>query len=173
MILCLKQSGLPIHWKLRIYNAVSVPMIVYGMESAAPASQDLHRIEAFRAQSLRKMHRTPSTYYTKIIAPDVPTITNQQLREQTSQPPLTHYIHRAQLKLFGHISRASEQCLERNYCFTNAFVYRDGIAGEGLRRGRPKAHWAEQCAAQACRWVRELPNPPFSRLDTPDFLLHL
>ena len=67
-----------------------------------------------------------------------PTTTNQQLREQTSQPPLTHYIYRAQLKLFGHILRASEQCLERSCCLSKAFVYRRGIAGEDLRRGRPQ-----------------------------------
>ena len=85
------------------------------MESAALTNQDLHRIEAFHSQSLRKMPRIPSTYYTKNIAPDVPTTTNQQLRQQTSQPPLAHYIHRAQLKLFGQILRATEQ---RNCCFT-------------------------------------------------------
>ena len=138
--------------------------IVYGMESAALTSRDLHRIEAFHAQSINKMHRIPSTYYTKAI-------TNQQLRQQTSQPTLTHYVQRAQLKLFGNILRASEQCLERNCCLTKAFVYRGGVAGEGLRRGRPRLHWVEQCAAQACRWVQELPNPLFP--GTPIFLLHL
>ena len=42
-------------------------------------------------------------------------------------------------------------------------VYRDGTVEEGLRRGRPRANWVEQCAAQACRWVQELPSLPFSR----------
>ena len=28
-----RHAALPIHWKLRIYNAVLLPMIVYGMES--------------------------------------------------------------------------------------------------------------------------------------------
>ena len=155
-----RHTGLPLHWKLRIYNAAFVPMTVYGMESAALTSQDLHRIEPFRAQSLRKMHRIPSTDYTKVLAPDIPTISNQQLREQTSQPPLTHHIQRARLKLFGQVLRAPEQCLERNCCFTRAFVDRCGVAGEGFRRGRPRIHWAEQCTAQACisrpcRWQQE------------------
>ena len=65
-----RHTGLPLHWKLRIYNPVFVPMIAYGMESAALTTQDLHRIEAFPAQSLRKMHRI--LYYTK--EPDVPTM---------------------------------------------------------------------------------------------------
>ena len=108
-----------------------VPMMVYGMESAALTRQDFHRIEAFHAQSLRKIHLIPSTYYTKGLVPDISTTTNQQLREQTSQPPRTRYIHRAQLKLFGHFLRAPEQSFERNCCFTTAFVYRGGVTGEG------------------------------------------
>ena len=129
------------------------------MASAALTGQDFHRIEAFHAQSLRKIHLIPSTYYTKGLVPDISTITSQQLREQISQPPRTRYIHRAQLKLFGHFLKAPEQSFERNCCFTTAFVYRGGVTGEGLRRGRPRKHWAEQCAAQACHWLQELPNP--------------
>ena len=158
-----RRAALPIHWELRIYNADVVPMIVYGMESAALTNQDLHRIEAFHSQSVRKMHRIPSTYYTKIFAPDIPTTTNRQLRQQTSQPPLTHYIHRAQLKRCGHILRASEQygaVFTQGLLFTKAFVFRGRVAGEGFRRGR---HWVEQCAVQACHWVQELPSPPISK----------
>ena len=107
---------------------------------------------------LRKMHRIPATFYTKILEPTQPTTTNQQLREQTSQPPLTHHIHRAQLKLFGHILRAQDKCLERDFCFTKAFIYRSGTPGDGLRRGRPRIHWAEQCATLAWHWLQEL-NP--------------
>ena len=56
-----RHTGLPLHWKLRTYNAVFVPMIVYSMESATLTQPDLHRIEAFHSQSLRKMHRVPAT----------------------------------------------------------------------------------------------------------------
>ena len=85
--------------ELRIYNAVFIPMLTYGMESASLSQHDLHTLEAFHSKALRKMHRIPATFYTKILEPTQPTTTNQQLREQTSQPPLTHHIHRAQLQL--------------------------------------------------------------------------
>ena len=107
-----RHSGLPVHWKLRIYNAVFIPMLTHGMESASLSQHDLHRLEAFHSKALRKMHRIPATFYTKILEPTQPTTTNQQLREQTSQPPLTHHIHRSQLKLFGHILRAQDECLD-------------------------------------------------------------
>ena len=53
---CWRHTGPPLHWKVRIHNAVFVPMITFGMDSAAFTHPDLHRIEAFRAQCLRKMH---------------------------------------------------------------------------------------------------------------------
>ena len=95
--------------KNRVYNATGgivketkvftmqylfIPMLTYGMESASLSQHDLHRLEAFHSKVLRKMHRIPATFYTKILEPTQPTTTNQQLREQTSQPPLTHHIHR-------------------------------------------------------------------------------
>ena len=88
--------------KLRIYNAAFIPMLTYGMESASLSQRDLHRLEAFHSKALRKMRRMPATFYTKILEPTLPATANQQLKEQTSQPPLTHHIHKAQLKLFGH-----------------------------------------------------------------------
>ena len=81
------------------------------------AQPDLHRMEAFHSQGLGKMHRIRATFYTKALAPDQPTTSNQQMREQSSQPPLTHHINRAQLKLFGHVLKAPENCLARSCCF--------------------------------------------------------
>ena len=169
-----RHSGLPVHWKLRIYNAVFIPMLTYGMESASLSQHDLHRLEAFHSKALRKMHRIPATFYTKILEPTQPTTTNQQLREQTSQPPLTHHIHRAQLKLFGHILRAQDKCLERDCCSTKAFMYRSGTPGDGLRRGRPRTHWAEQCAVLAWHWLQELdPHPTQAHPVFPFAYVHL
>ena len=42
-----RHTGLSVAWKRRIYNAVFVPMIAYGMESAGLTTADRHRLEAF------------------------------------------------------------------------------------------------------------------------------
>ena len=60
------------------------------MESAALTQPDLHRIETFYSQSLGKMHKIPATFYTEVLAPEHPTTTNQQLREQSFRSHLSH-----------------------------------------------------------------------------------
>ena len=157
-----------------MYNAVFIPMLTYGMESASLSQHDLHRLEAFHSKALRKMRRIPATFYTRILEPTQPTTTNQQLREQTSQPPLTHHIHRAQLEMFGHILGAQDKCSERECCFTKAFIYRSGTPGDGLRRGRPRIHWAEQCAVLVWHWLQELdPHPTQAHPTFPFAYVHL
>ena len=139
------------------------PMTVYGMESAALNSQSPHRKGAFPAQSLRKMHSIPSTYTkTKVIAPDIPTTTNQQLRKQTTQPPLAHYIHRAQPKLFENILRAPEQCLERNYCFTKVFVYGGGVFGRVSEGVSPEYTGWSSVQLKPATGYRRPPNSLFA-----------
>ena len=61
----------------RIYNAVFVPLVVCGMESAALTQADLHRLESFNSKALRKMHRIPATFYRKVLDSSQPTTSNQ------------------------------------------------------------------------------------------------
>ncbi|CAE7374522.1 jockey\pol [Symbiodinium natans] len=128
-----RNTDLTLKWKLRIYNAVFIPLVTYGLESAALTKGDLNRLEAFHSQSLRKILHFKSTYYTEVLNPTARTYTNQEVRTLTSQPPLTHHIHKAQLKLFGHSLRSHPNSIERNCCFTSAFQYRGGMVGAGLR----------------------------------------
>ena len=42
-------------------------MIICGMASAALSNADLHRLDAFHSQSLRKIQRIKATFYTKVL----------------------------------------------------------------------------------------------------------
>ena len=46
-----RNTDLTLKWKLRIYNAVFVPLATYGLESAALTTSDYNRLEAFHSQS--------------------------------------------------------------------------------------------------------------------------
>ena len=118
--------------------------MTYGLESAALTKGDFDRLEAFHSQSLRKILHFKSTYYTEVLNPTARTYTNQEVRALTSQPPLTHHIHKAQLKLFGH-------------CFTSRFQYTGDADSAGLRvgkrRGRRRINWTEQCTRITRHWL--------------------
>ena len=161
-----RNTDLTLKWKLRIYNAVFIPLVTYGLESAALTKGDLNRLEAFHSQSLRKILHFKSTYYTEVLNPTARTYTNQEVRTLTSQPPLTHHTHKAQLKLFGHILRSHPNSIERNCCFTSAFQYRGGMVGAGLRPGRRRGQWTEQCTTILWHWLLKSPRPPATRSPT-------
>ena len=59
-----RNIDLTLKWKLRIYNAVFIPLVTYRLEAAALTKGDYDRLEAFHSQSLRKMLHFKSTYYT-------------------------------------------------------------------------------------------------------------
>ena len=149
-----RNTDLTLKWKIRIYNAVFIPLVTYGLESAPLTKGDFDRLEAFHSQSLRKILHFKSTYYT------ARTYTNQEVRALTSQPPITHHIHKAQLKLFGHILRSHPNNIERNCCFTRSLQYRGGTVGAGLRPGRRRVHWTEQYTRILWHWLLKSSRPP-------------
>ena len=63
-------------------------MLAYSFESAALTTADLHRLEAFHSQSLRKIQRIKSTFYTKVLTdnPRAQTTCNQGVRALADQP---------------------------------------------------------------------------------------
>ena len=82
-----RNTDLTLKWKLRIYNAVFIPLVTYGLESAALTKREYDRLGAF--------------HYTEVLNPTARTYTNQEVRALTSQPSLTHHIHKAQLSFSG------------------------------------------------------------------------
>ena len=138
----------------------------YGLESAALTKGDFDRSEAFHSQSLRKILHFKSTCYTEVLNPTARTYTNQEVRALTSQPPLTQHIHKAQLKLIGHILRSHPNNIERNCCFTNSFQYRGGAVGAGLSPSRRRVHWTEQCTELLWHWRLKSSRPPATHSPT-------
>ena len=46
-----RNTDFTLKWKLRMYNAVFIPLVTYGLESAALTKGDFDRLEAFHSQS--------------------------------------------------------------------------------------------------------------------------
>ena len=104
--------------------------------------------------------RVPATFRTKVLASEQTTATNQELCEQS--PPL-HTPHPQGAAESASPCFENAELLERNCCFTKAFLHRGGVVGSGVRMGRPRTHRAEHRAIQAWHWLQDLPNPPMQR----------
>ena len=59
-------------------------------------------------------------------------------------PTISQTITAQQLKFLGHVLRGSQEDLCTQVCFTDAWVYRGGLTGDGLRKGLTKTHWLDQ-----------------------------
>ena len=89
----LKNSNINTQWKLKVFRMCFMPMLTYGMESAAIAPQDHRALLHFQAQSLRTIQRIKSTYYTEVLNPTATTFTHFQVIQQAKMPTITATIH--------------------------------------------------------------------------------
>ena len=119
------------------------------METAALTEDHLHRLDAFQANCIRKIPHIKATYYTKVLDPTQPTVTNQEVMSRVHMPTVSQTIHSHQLKFLGHILRGTQSDLTTQVCFTKAWIYRGGLKGDGLRKGIPRTHWLHNASAVA------------------------
>ena len=147
-------SGIGIHWKIRIYRACIVPILTYGMESAALTDADERRLDAFHFRAPRKIFRIPSTHYTKNIAEGVPTVTNREVGERAGIPTVSQVIARNRIKFLGQVLRGTQEDLIHSSCFTPALNLRE-LRGPN-RRGRPRADWLKSVLEEAWHYASQL-----------------
>ena len=90
---CLEKSGPQMQIIRRTFpHCIHVDDMMFPFSSCAcRALQQAGGLESFHSKALRKTHRIPATSYTKVLDTSQPTISNQQLRQQATQPPLTTF----------------------------------------------------------------------------------
>ena len=143
-------------WKIKIYIAVFIPMILYGMESAHLTPQNLQQLDTFHYKAMRKIYKIKTTYYTQIINPTAHTYKNKDIEAMSNIPPLSQTALSLQFKFLGHILRCSSTDLEQNICFTTGLASRAQDSSQ--RRGRPREHWLEGVSLKA--WKQFCSTPP-------------
>ena len=111
-------------WKLRVYSAVIVPMIAYGLHTVRLVSTEERKIDAFHHRALRKVMGIKATYFTEVLEPHRKTWTNKEVREEAGLPLLTEIIRAQRLRLLGHVLRGTQEQLEHSVCFTDCLNYR-------------------------------------------------
>ena len=122
------------------------------------------KLSTHSACAIYDTSKAPTTQ--RFLTPQPAPTKNQKVRALTKQPTLSHHIHKAQLKLFGHILRSHPNSIERNCCFTSSFQYREETVGAGLRPGRRRVHWTEQCTKLLWHWLLKSSRPPATHSPT-------
>ena len=74
-----RHTDISIAWKLKVFKTVFVPMLTYGMESAALTDTSKAQLDGFQIECFRKIHNIKSTYFTKVINPTAHTTTNEEV----------------------------------------------------------------------------------------------
>ena len=83
-----RHTNITQHFKLKIYKATFIPMLTYGLESAAITQSQFNRLNAIHSNCIRKILNIKATYYTEVLDPSQPTYTNTQVLQQAHMPTL-------------------------------------------------------------------------------------
>ena len=76
------------HFKLKIYKATFMPMLTYGLESAAITQSQYDRLNAIHSNCVRKILGIKATYYTEVLDPSQTTYNNPTVRQLAHIPSL-------------------------------------------------------------------------------------
>ena len=152
-----RHTNITQHFKLKIYKATFIPMLTYGLESAAITQSQFNRLNAVHSNCIRKILGIKATYYTEVLDPTQTTYNNSTVLQLANMPTLQAIIQDRQLRYLGHVYRCQPCDLEKEVVFTGAYVYR-GRGGK-QRKGHRRVHWLEQSSRLAWSLIQELENP--------------
>ena len=109
---------------------------MFGMETASLTVVDTQRLNSTYQNLLRRVHRIPNTYFTKILDPSQTTVSNHELDSQT------HFLRtltQRRVSVAFHLLSLPQSNLQRGCCLTAAYTFGD-LKGPGRTR-RPRTQW--------------------------------
>ena len=146
--------------KLEIFNACVVSKLLYSLETLSFRAADWSRIDAFHAQSLRKITGIPHSMLSHI--------SNAEVWRISAQRQLSKTLLCRQLLLFGKIAGMPDESCMRSAVFVPASCCPVQPGRRG--RGRPRLRWETTLHAHALeilddhhgnlnQMLREVPHP--------------
>ena len=109
---------------------------MFGMETASLTATDMGRLNSTYHTLLRRIHRAPSTYFTKVLDPSRATVTNKDL------DPQDHFqrtLSQRRVSVAFHLLALPQSNILRDCCLTAATTVRE-LKGP-KRVGRPRTQW--------------------------------
>ena len=128
-----------------MFDATFVPMLLYGMETASLTENEELRLEA-SYRNLLQLYRIPSTCYTKVLEPETPTASNDEIDPDRT---VIYTLRASKVKLLISTLQLPHSSILRNVCFKEAVTFRQ-LQGQN-RRGRPRRHWLKTASEDCWR----------------------
>ena len=120
--------------KVRLFQAIFVPILLYGLDTLTLTTKMLARIDGQYYRFLRRAIGIKASYYSRV--------TNQSVWEQAGQPELpSERLNYPQYKLTVQIYGSHRSDPMHNVVFASAF--KDRILTTGRRRGMQFPYWIE------------------------------
>jgi len=130
---CWSHANITRQRKCQLYHACVVSRLLYGLESLWLLQRDLHRLDAFHAQCLRRSCGIPHSFVSRV--------PNADVLRTAGQVPLTQLLRSRQISLYDKIANMPESShLRRLTCEAGSDNPRVWTCKRG--RGRPKQQWA-------------------------------
>ena len=90
-----RNSLLSVTRKIRLFEALIVSKLSYGVASAWLSKADLRRMDGFHSSCLRKILRIPPSFISRV--------SNERVRKMAKQGPLSALIRSSQLRLLDQV----------------------------------------------------------------------
>ena len=131
------------------FNACVVSKLLYSLETLCLRKADQAGVDAFQAQSLRKIFKIPHSMFSHI--------SNQEVRRIAGEYRLSQTVLYRQLCYFGKIARATEESELRSLIFHARSIELRPL--DGTRNvGRPRLRWESVVYAHAIAAAQTLGN---------------
>ena len=146
-------STLPRKTKLRIFQSVFIPTLIYGLDTMTPTDKQTDRVDAYHIRFLRRVANIKASYYSRILNRTVWRAANCPRKPSS-------FLNTAQLKIISTVYHADPTEAVHHVVFSSA--YRDRIIATGRRGGMKMPYWIETTTQRHYKnhWQENLVKDP-------------
>ena len=135
------KSRASIKWEIRVYGAVIVARLMYGLTSVPLSKADANKIDAFQMSGLRKILEVKHPYWPRISNKKLLEMASDKLGNEQDKNCLTKLSSRPierQIVLFAHTIRPEEQDPLKTISIDEAG---NRVRSDFCGTGRPRTKW--------------------------------
>ena len=125
---------MPRKTKLRIFQSVFIPTLIYGLDTLTLTEKHVAKVDAYYLRFLRRIVNIKASYYSSV--------TNHVVWRTAQYPRKpSSFLHNSQTKLLEAVFTSNVSDPFHNVVFSPAF--KDRIVVTGRRRGMKMPYWIE------------------------------